>query len=137
MILGIITAVLPIFKKVLDLIPDENKRRELEHAFNSALMENQFALEKAAADIIKTEAQSKWALAAVWRPLLMLSLVAIIVNNYILAPYLKAIFDWAVVLNPPEQLWTLLTIGVGGYVVGRSGEKMVKTWKENGNDGKE
>jgi len=134
MILGIISAVLPIFRKILDLIPDENKRREVEAAFNSALMENQFALEKAAADIIKTEAQSKWALAAIWRPLLMLSLVGIIVNNYILAPYLQAIFSWSVVLNPPEQLWTLLTIGVGGYVVGRSGEKMVKIWKDPKNE---
>jgi len=25
----------------------------------------------------------------------------------------------------------LLQIGLGGYVVGRSGEKVIKTWKEN------
>ena len=30
----------------------------------------------------------------------------------------------------PEQVWTLITIGLGGYVGGRSGEKMVKAWKE-------
>jgi len=128
-ILGILGAVLPLFRRVLDLIPDENKRREMEAAFNRELLANQHSIEKAAADIIKTEAASRWAITAAWRPLLMLSLVAILVNNYILAPYLQAIFGWSVTLAPPPEVWTLLTIGVGGYIVGRSGEKMVQVWK--------
>jgi hypothetical protein len=33
-------------------------------------------------------------------------------------------------LELPEQLWGLIKIGVGGYVVGRSGEKFAKVWKE-------
>ena len=27
-------------------------------------------------------------------------------------------------IDLPEQLWTLLTVGVSGYIVGRSGEKI-------------
>jgi hypothetical protein len=30
----------------------------------------------------------------------------------------------------PDELWTLLTVGVGGYVVGRSGEKVAKTLRK-------
>jgi len=34
-----------------------------------------------------------------------------------------------VVLELPGGLWALLTTGVGGYVVGRSGEKIVQSIK--------
>jgi hypothetical protein len=34
------------------------------------------------------------------------------------------------VIDLPRELWNLLQIGVGGYIVGRSGEKMVDKWKE-------
>lgn len=30
----------------------------------------------------------------------------------------------------PPDMWDLLKLGVGGYVVGRSAEKSIKTWKE-------
>ena len=33
-------------------------------------------------------------------------------------------------LELPEQLWSLLTLGVGGYIVGRSCEKTIDKWKE-------
>ncbi|MCS7280543.1 MAG: hypothetical protein NZ583_02795 [Desulfobacterota bacterium] len=33
-------------------------------------------------------------------------------------------------LEIPPDMWTLLEIGIGGYVVGRSAEKIVKTWKK-------
>jgi hypothetical protein len=59
----------------------------------------------------------------------MLVFTAIVANNYILAPYLQAMFGWSVSLEMPEQLWNLLSIGIGGYIFGRSGEKAVKHWK--------
>ena len=30
----------------------------------------------------------------------------------------------------PPDMWDLLKLGVGGYVVGRSAEKGIKAWKE-------
>ncbi|MBI9081627.1 MAG: hypothetical protein JEY79_18045, partial [Pseudodesulfovibrio sp.] len=51
-------------------------------------------------------------------------------NNYLLVPYGELFFPGSVkVLELPEALWELMKIGVGGYVVGRTGEKMVKEWK--------
>jgi len=65
-----------------------------------------------------------------WRPILMLTIVAIVANNYIFVPYLQLFGLPAIILDLPEKLWNLMTLGVGGYIVGRSGEKILKTWKE-------
>ena len=41
------------------------------------------------------------------------------------------IFDVDVVMTIPPDMWALLKIGLGGYVVGRSGEKIAQVWKKN------
>ena len=60
----------------------------------------------------------------------MFCVMAIIVNNYILFPYLHLWTDRVVVLELSGGLWALLTTGVGGYVVGRSGERIAKSLKD-------
>ena len=60
----------------------------------------------------------------------MLLFAAIIGNNYIIYPYLSLFWMDAPMLEIPPDMWDLLKIGLGGYVVGRSGEKMVNTWKK-------
>jgi len=64
-----------------------------------------------------------------WRPILMLTIVAIVANNYIFVPYMQLFGLHAVILDLPEKLWNLMTLGVGGYIAGRTGEKMISTWK--------
>ena len=64
-----------------------------------------------------------------WRPILMLTIVAIVANNYIFVPYMQLFGLSAVILDLPEKLWNLMTLGVGGYIAGRTGEKMISTWK--------
>ena len=59
-----------------------------------------------------------------WRPILMLVIVAIVANNYIIVPYLQLFSLPAKVLELPEKLWNLMTLGVSGYIVGRSAEKI-------------
>ena len=88
-------------------------------------------LEAAAANI-QAEAKSEHWLTSTWRPITMLTFVAIIANNYILYPYLSLFFTNAPQLDIPPDMWSLLQIGLGGYVVSRGGEKMVKTWKAPG-----
>lgn len=81
---------------------------------------------ESAKEVLLAEANGSW-LQRNWRPVLMLSVVAIIVNNYILFPYMKMIWPKAaVVLELPDGLWTLMQIGVGGYILGRSGEKVTE-----------
>jgi hypothetical protein len=72
---------------------------------------------KAKANIVKAEAQSDHWLAANWRPIVMLLFTSLAIAD----AFAIAQVDLA------EQMWTLLQIGLGGYVVGRSGEKIAKT----------
>lgn len=57
---------------------------------------------------------------------------AIVANNYILAPYMQALFSFSVALAVPEPMWELPKLGVGGYILGRSGEKAIRAWREGG-----
>ena len=83
------------------------------------------------AGVVTAEANSDNWLSANWRPITMLTFVFIIANNYILYPYLILFFDDAPMLEIPPDMWQLLKIGLGGYVVGRSGEKISKAIKKN------
>ena len=78
------------------------------------------------ASVVVAELQSGAWLAQNWRPITMLTFVFIIANNYILYPYLSLFWGEAPVLEIPPDMWGLLKIGLGGYVVGRSGEKIAK-----------
>tara|TARA_R110000737_G_scaffold51220_2_gene72424 strand:+ start:10075 stop:10479 length:405 start_codon:yes stop_codon:yes gene_type:complete len=86
---------------------------------------------QAGAGIVTAEANSDHWLAANWRPITMLTFVFIIANNYILYPYLALFFEEAPKLEIPPDMWALLKIGLGGYVVGRSVEKAVVGLKKN------
>jgi predicted MFS family arabinose efflux permease len=83
-------------------------------------------------EIIVAEAKGGW-LQKNWRPILMLSIVAIVVNNYIIYPYLSMFTEKVTMLDLPKQLWNLMLIGVGGYVTGRSGEKIAGKLSPNHN----
>jgi len=80
-------------------------------------------------NIIIAETQSQSWLARNWRPILMLTIIAIVANNYIIFPYANLFTEKVVMLTLPDHLWALLKIGVGGYIVGRSAEQVAKTIK--------
>ncbi len=84
---------------------------------------------QAKAGIITAEARSEHFLVAAWRPITMLVFVFIIANNYIIYPYLSLFIDNAPELEIPADMWDLLKIGIGGYTVGRTVEKAVKSYK--------
>lgn len=133
MIPALITALTPVLGDVLRrVLPDEDSARKAETAVIQALDQRRHELDLAAAAIIRTEAQAEHPLTAQWRPVLMLVITAILANNYLLAPYLELLTGVTVMLALPERLWDLLTIGVGGYVVGRSAEKSVALWRGKG-----
>jgi hypothetical protein len=55
-----------------------------------------------------------------------------IANNYIIAPYLDAIFGTSIMFDLPDQAWGLLSVGLGGYVIGRSAEKVAGELRKKG-----
>ena len=93
--------------------------------FETALINRQ-------ADIIVAEAKGESYIQRTWRPWLMTSFGAIVVNNYILTPWLMWFGVDAPVLDLPTEMWTLLTVGVGGYIGGRTLEKIQKNGSVKG-----
>lgn len=119
-----IQALIPILAPLLgDIIksrfPDPTEAAKVEAEMTAKLWQNAHQLNAAAADIIKTEAQSQHWLAAIWRPVVMLTFTGLIVARW---------FGWAAPnLTEAEylKLWSIVEFGLGGYVVGRSVEKIV------------
>lgn len=131
-------AALPFVGKVLDKIfPDKEdaaaaklKLLELEQSGELKELET-------AAGIVSAEAKSEHWLVAAWRPITMLVFVVIIANNYILYPYLSLFFTEAPILDIPPEMWELLKLGIGGYILGRSSEKLMKNYNETKNKNRE
>ena len=118
MIGALLPALVPILGDALKrLFPDAEARQRAEAELNAALLARAGELEKAAADIIKAEAQSEHWLAACWRPILMLTFGLLIVARWL---------GWSAPgISEAEalKLWNIVEIGLGGYVIGRSAEK--------------
>lgn len=116
-------------RAVDNLIPDKAKAAELQAAITTELIKSGNTELQGAVDIIKAEAQGESWLQRNWRPILMLTIVLIIANNYLIKPYITALFGVELpLLELPNRLWDLMTLGVGGYVTGRSLEKVAETW---------
>ena len=130
-----LTAIGPIAKMVGGIvdkaIPDKDLKEKLKHELNTQLINGEHEELIAKSRIVQAEAESKHWLTATWRPALMWICILVIANNYILAPVLNAFFGTSLELSIPDPMWNLLTIGVGGYIAGRSGEKIAQKWKEN------
>ncbi len=92
-------------------------------------LEYEKQLVDARSDVLKAEIQGKSWLQRNWRPILMMVVIVIVANNYILFPYLGIWTEKVRVLELPAGLFALLTAGVGGYIVGRSGEKIVDKFR--------
>ena len=101
-----------------DLPPEKKAELELRYA------ELDKAITEARSNVVMAEAQGQGWLQRNWRPLLMLVIIVIVANNYILYPYLSIFTDKVRVLDLPDRLWQLMEIGVGGYILGRTAEKM-------------
>jgi len=135
--MSVFDAIGSILKPVTNLIDDivtsdeergqlKNELKRIELESSQMIIEYEKKLIDAQSKIVLGEVQGESWLQRNWRPLLMLTFIAIVANNYILAPYLQAAFGWAVVLDLPDKIWTAITVGMGGYIMGRSGEKIVK-----------
>tara|TARA_R110001592_G_scaffold73837_3_gene224897 strand:+ start:114 stop:506 length:393 start_codon:yes stop_codon:yes gene_type:complete len=109
--------------KVIDnLFTSDEERIEARNKIMQVLKEKELELQKMQTDVIIAEAKGNW-IQRSWRPLLMLSFGFIVIYNKFAAP----LFGWPIPILE-EEFWNLLQIGIGGYVVGRTGEKMMKTY---------
>lgn len=120
----------PLFGVIDKAVTDKDEANRIKAEIQSQLIDSENSVVKAQMQIILAEAQGESWLQRNWRPLLMIVIVAIIGNNYLIAPYLGAMFGVGLMLELPERLWDLMTLGVGGYVAGRTVDKGIKTWQQ-------
>ena len=129
--MSILSVIGSIVKPVTDLIDNLHTSEEekgqirvamekMSHDVTMLSLKAEMDTLKAQASIVRAEAQGASWMQRNWRPLTMLVFLAMIVYSY-MAP----VFGLIVVTLPPD-LWALIKIGLGGYVVGRSAEKAVK-----------
>jgi hypothetical protein len=106
--------------KVIDnLFTSEEERINAKNKIIQLLKEKELELQKMQTDVIIAEAKGNW-LQRSWRPILMLSFGFIIIYT----KFIAQVFSLPVPDLEPS-FWNLLEIGIGGYVIGRSGEKIV------------
>ena len=117
----LLTGLLGVVDKAVE---DKDQASQIKARLGEMAMSGHMKELEAAASIIVAEAQGESWLQRNWRPLLMVLFGVIIANNYIVVP----IFNTPAAEIPPD-MWDLLKLGVGGYVVGRTVEKGVKHWK--------
>ena len=128
--MNLIPFIGPVTKLLEQILPnkkaaDEAKLKMLEamHKANAAEMNKK-------GDVVVAEAKGESWLQRNWRPMIMMLFAAVVANNYILAPYLGAFGIEVPVLDIAPQMWTLLTVGIGGYIAGRSGEKIAREFNK-------
>ena len=109
---------------------DKDQAAKAAQELRLAMLEHEQTAQQVARDVVVSEAKSEHWITSAWRPLVMIMFAVMIGNNYIIAPYLDAILGTSVMFDMPEQAWSLLSVGLGGYVVGRSGEKIMREYKK-------
>lgn len=114
-----------IFKPFSDLVDNvhtsteeklalRNKLAEITQAIELKLLELQKAVLDARQAIILAEANGQSWLQRNWRPVTMINFLVLINLDY-----------FGILTHPlSERVWDVITYGLSGYVVGRSGEKI-------------
>jgi len=129
--IGVTDLIANIFKPAAKLVDDLHTSDEERLTAKSKMLEVQAAAMQqvfdyetqaltARANIVNSEASSSNLLASSWRPITMLTFLVLAVGDSLglLATPLR------------DEAWMLLQLGLGGYVVGRSGEKIAQTIKK-------
>ena len=123
-----LSAVLNLGGKVLDkFVQDKDLAQKLKAEMTVAAMNGELKELEAQVSIITTEAQGNW-LQRSWRPLTMVWF------SILLGMYWFGFAPDYLIDNPAtvDQLFGLLKLGIGGYVLGRSVEKSVEVYSNKG-----
>ena len=111
--------VLKEIGNVIDnIFTNDEERLQAKNELTRIIQSKELELQKMQTEVIVAEANGNW-LQRSWRPILMLAFGFIVIYVKFIAP----LFDLKIP-ELEEDFWNLLQIGIGGYVVGRSAEKI-------------
>jgi hypothetical protein len=106
-----------------DVVEDKDAANKLKFQIQKQLLESKGTELEAQAKIVLAEAQGSW-LQRNWRPMLMVTFAGLVVAHWF----------GLTASNIPESvqnsLLNIVMVGVGGYVAGRSAEKVADKWKD-------
>jgi hypothetical protein len=135
MIVQLVLALLkgPLSSVIDAYVSDLELRRKLKAELEMKLVDHLGQALAVQRDVITTEARSDYWLTRSWRPLLMILAMAIIAFYGLGLPAIEAFAGHPIAFRPrwsdiPPDMWELLTIGIGGYVGGRSVEKIASAF---------
>lgn len=115
-------ALLPLVGNIIDkIIPDPQAQSDAKLKMLEMAQKGELTELTERASIVREEAKSEHWLAATWRPILMLTFGGLIVARWL---------GWSAPgITEAEilKLWDIVELGLGGYVIGRSVEKIVPT----------
>lgn len=104
---------------------------KLRNDLGKAVLEHEKVLIQAQRSIIEKELNSGSWIARNWRPLFATSLGLIVAYNYLFLPFAEFLVTsfklnvWIPSKDElPDNVWDLLKIALGGYILGRSSEKV-------------
>lgn len=127
---GIIKAIAapilaPIFGIIDKAVPDKDLAAQLKADIQRAVIEVQVKTLESQRDVIIAEAQGESWLQRTWRPMFMVLLMASLIVSVVggMAGYGEDIAAGWDSIN--ESAWLLMQIGLGGYIGGRTVEKVV------------
>lgn len=120
---GVWDIISSLFKPLSDVVDDlhtsgeekleaQAKLLELQSALAIKVMDYESKIIEAQQAVLVAEATTESWITRSWRPIVMLTFTALIVYSYFGGPAID------------DNMWSLLNLGVGGYVVGRSVEKI-------------
>jgi hypothetical protein len=124
--MNILSFIGEIFKPAADLIDNlhtsseekltlKNQMAIIQNDMHSKIIDYETKLLASKTSIITAEANGQSWMQRNWRPITMLTFLGLVVCDS---------FGW--LANPlAAEAWTLLQIGLGGYVAGRSAEKVI------------
>lgn len=111
--------------RIIDkVIPDPAEREKARLELLRLQQDGELAIIEAQSKIVTAEAQSEHPITATWRPIVMLTFTGLIVG------YWFGFTPENLSQDSINSLFDLVTLGLGGYVFGRSAEKCVKEWKK-------
>jgi hypothetical protein len=123
--LSLIGAIVPKVLDIVDsLVEDTDQANKIKFEIQRQLIQTRNSELDAAVKVVLAEAQGGW-LQRNWRPGLMVTFAALVVAHWFgfTAPDIPE--------SVQNSLLDIVMVGVGGYIVGRSSEKVAKVWKSS------
>lgn len=137
--MGVFSFISSIFKPAADLVDNltttdeermtiKKEMMKIENNLQLKILEYESQLLEAQSSIITAEATGKSWLQRNWRPVTMMCFLVIVLGDSFGMIHIEA--------ERADSIYTLLQIGLGGYVVGRSAEKIAPQFaNRNKSDG--